>query len=143
MERFQAILRNFDQLDVRPADDGFDLQSSSAARRLAKSYIDLCNEELFYYQMEYVPDQIMDEWIDGMLSYLPLYDRDGHLVYADYKLMGVLRQDDLDDYPRIKDALIVRQRDNLEPSEQLDRYIEQIKNNLKAQKRKSSHRKRV
>ncbi len=110
---------------------------------MAKSYIDLCNEELFYYQMEYVPDQIMDEWIDGMLSYLPLYDRDGHLVYADYKLMGVLRQDDLDDYPRIKDALIVRQRDNLEPSEQLDRYIEQIKNNLKAQKRKSSHRKRV
>ncbi len=34
-------------------------------------YVDLCNEELFYFAEGYVPPDVIREWIDGMVLYLP------------------------------------------------------------------------
>lgn len=30
-----------------------------------KKYIDLTNEELFYFQRHYIPKEVMIEWLDG------------------------------------------------------------------------------
>ncbi len=129
--RFQALLGDFDRLEA--LDD-------TQRRRLAKRYIDLCNEELFYYQMTYVPEQIIDEWIDGMLSYLPLQDEQGQLIYATYKLLGVNSDFDLDDYPRIGGSFRVQRRNDLpDDDERLKAYITEIKERVRQSPRSNTH----
>lgn len=34
-------------------------------------YLDLVNEELFYIENGYLPKEVAEEWIDGMIDYLP------------------------------------------------------------------------
>ncbi|MBP6576507.1 MAG: hypothetical protein KA232_04740 [Chryseobacterium sp.] len=34
-------------------------------------YLDLVNEELFYIEKGYLPKEVAEEWIDGMIDYLP------------------------------------------------------------------------
>ena len=34
-------------------------------------YLDLVNEELFYIEKDYLPMEVAEEWIDGMIDYLP------------------------------------------------------------------------
>lgn len=138
MTRFQAILGDLDN-SRGGAGNHQDLGEAHLVRAAAKRYIDLCNEELFYFQMGYVPDLIMDEWIDGMLSYLPLYDEHHKVVYQDYKLRDLLRQGDLKDYPRIAESFSVRRNPDLEESEQLADYIGQVKVKIRGRKRKSPH----
>lgn len=38
----------------------------------ARQYLDLCNEELFYFETDYLPLPVVLEWLDGMLSSIPL-----------------------------------------------------------------------
>jgi len=40
-----------------------------------KAYIEIVNEELFYMQRGYLPEDICLEWLDGIIEYLPLYDK--------------------------------------------------------------------
>jgi len=42
-----------------------------------KIAIDLCNEELFYFQKKYVPGAVIDEWLEGMVNYLPYFNEKG------------------------------------------------------------------
>jgi hypothetical protein len=34
--------------------------------------MDLCNEELFYFQQRYLRREVALEWIEGMIQFLPL-----------------------------------------------------------------------
>jgi hypothetical protein len=36
--------------------------------------VDLCNEELFYFVEGYLPQEVIREWLTGMVLYLPHYD---------------------------------------------------------------------
>ncbi len=37
-------------------------------------YVDLCNEQLFYFANDYLPPEVIEEWPDGMVLYLPHHD---------------------------------------------------------------------
>ncbi len=39
-----------------------------------EQYVDLCNEQLFYFANGYLPPEVIEEWLDGMVLYLPHYD---------------------------------------------------------------------
>jgi hypothetical protein len=38
-----------------------------------RQYIDLCHEELFYAENSYIEQNIVFEWLDGMLGFLPVW----------------------------------------------------------------------
>lgn len=38
-------------------------------------YLDLVNEQLFYIENYYIPSDVATEWIDGMIDFLPVYDK--------------------------------------------------------------------
>lgn len=48
--------------------------------RVRRRYLDLCNDEMFYFQHRYLPDEVAREWIDGMFSILPLLRPQGEVV---------------------------------------------------------------
>ena len=48
----------------------------SGEKEAKERYVDLCNEELFYFENGHLPDDVIKEWIDGMVLYLPHCD--GH-----------------------------------------------------------------
>jgi hypothetical protein len=37
----------------------------------ARQYLELCNEEVFYFENSYLPQPVIIEWLDGMLSIIP------------------------------------------------------------------------
>ena len=59
--RFQELVDDITSHEL----DGFNPQK-------ARQYLDLCNEELFYFENDYLPRPVVVEWLDGMLSFLPL-----------------------------------------------------------------------
>ena len=64
IERFQKILPQMNSADAE------------VKLQAIRQYIDLCNEELFYFKYYYVPDAVIDEWIEGMASYLPWFSQE-------------------------------------------------------------------
>lgn len=38
---------------------------------ILKQYLDLCSDELFYHEKEYIGDNIINDWLDGMMELLP------------------------------------------------------------------------
>lgn len=66
-----------------------------------KQYIDLCHEELFYFKHKYLPDEIVLEWLDGMVFYLPHFHGESELN-TEESFLVTLNHPLLDDYPRIK-----------------------------------------
>lgn len=59
MERFRNIVAEMDSPD------------QATKERAKKQYVDLCNEQLFYFGSRYLPDAVVHEWLDGMIDYLP------------------------------------------------------------------------
>jgi hypothetical protein len=58
--RFQALLPSLDSDEVAEQD--------------VLRYMDLCNEELFYFEHEYLRREVALEWIEGMIKFLPVLD---------------------------------------------------------------------
>jgi len=46
-------------------------------KKLLKKYVDFVNEEMFYIENDYIPEAVKKEWVDGMIDFLPLYDKYG------------------------------------------------------------------
>lgn len=97
IERFQRLL---------PA-----LQSGETSKQDILKYIDLCDEEVFYFQHRYLRDEVALEWIDGMIEYLPIFnsgtkepwERQQYLATADTLVHG---------FPRVMNAFTTSQRPN-------------------------------
>jgi hypothetical protein len=49
------------------------------SKEAVQKYLELCNEELFYFESKFLPQPIIDEWLDGMLSFILLRRKDGSL----------------------------------------------------------------
>ncbi|MBC6612418.1 hypothetical protein H8B15_15955 [Hymenobacter sp. BT507] len=49
------------------------------SKEAVQQYLELCNEELFYFESKFLPQPIIDEWLDGMLSFIHLRREDGSL----------------------------------------------------------------
>ncbi len=118
IQRFQDIFPNLQSAD------------SEKKNRALQQYIDLCNEELFYFKQKYVPDEVVKEWLDGMISFLPLYNPNGEPVtkglYPEIEARNLLEH-----YPRIRKAFqIPKSYDLKRPSDRME-IIKAIRGNLK------------
>lgn len=72
-------------------------------------YIDLTNEELFYFQHKYIPDDISKEWIDGMIDFIPITDRGQKILNEEHciKYIADNRSTLFHSFPRIQNAFEV------------------------------------
>jgi hypothetical protein len=109
------------------------LKSSNGDEKLReiKQYIDLCNEELFYFKNGYLPQEVIDEWIDGMVFYLPHF-KDGENINpsSDY-ISEIIQLNLLEDYPRIRRAFIVKKKYDLTSESERAELVRVVKRNLK------------
>jgi hypothetical protein len=118
IERFQEILPQ-----VVSADSEVRMQ---AVRR----YIDLCNEELFYFKYHYVPDEVVDEWIEGMAFYLPWLNKEGRNLNP--KAIQEIEQYNLmQDYPRVRRSFEVTRTYDFDSINERMKLINVVKQNLK------------
>jgi hypothetical protein len=107
-----------------------------------KKYIDLCNEEFFYFQYGYLPNPVINEWIEGMIYFLPLNNNQNinfsHLEHINHDRYEILNNylhdisDFLNDYPRIKKALEFENIENLDINNLNDRkkLVKKIRENI-------------
>ena len=77
---------------------------------LVTEYIDLINEELFYFQHGFLPKVVAQEWIDGMIEALPLYDSVGNVLNQGYCIPIIHQRKILDQYRfrRVRRAFTIR-----------------------------------
>ena len=83
---------------------------------LVVEYIDLVNEELFYFQNRYLPKAVAREWIDGMIDAIPLYDPVGNVLNQGYCIPLIHQRRLLDQYRfrRVRRAFTICQLLELE-----------------------------
>jgi hypothetical protein len=98
--------------------------------KAVRQYIDLCNEELFYFQKNYLPDEVIDEWLDGMIQYLPHFNEKGDNLNPNC-IPEIIEQDLLADYPRIRRAFTVNEQYDLKNDSRRRALISLIRENLK------------
>lgn len=86
------------------------IDSTTTERALLKKYIDLVNEELFYIQHGYIPDEIALEWIDGMLDILPVYSTVGEKVNLPYTNEELVKHYNFyfPSFPRISNSFLIK-----------------------------------
>lgn len=77
----------------------------------AEQYIELINEEFFYFEYDYLPMQVSVEWVDGMIDYLPFYCKNNGFIkstrfvkLSDEQSTSAI----LYDYPRVRKALTIK-----------------------------------
>ncbi len=87
-----------------------ELNKETKETKIITKYIDLTNEELFYFQHNYIPKDVAKEWIDGMIDYLPITCQSGTILNADYiiRFLSDNRETILQNYPRIQNAFEVK-----------------------------------
>ena len=103
--------------------------------RAINAYVDLCNEELFYFKHNYLPREIIEEWLDGMIYYLPHF-KNGINVNNSEHYLKEIDVKMLEEYPQIKNSFEFG--DNFDPNEfsfenteSRKAMIEMVKTNLK------------
>lgn len=60
--------------------DGFKEWSSKSAPKIDFFYLELLNEELFYFQREFIEQKVAIEWIEGILDYIQVYGAKGEIL---------------------------------------------------------------
>ena len=103
--------------------------------RAIKAYIDLCNEELFYFKYKYLPEEIVEEWLEGMIYYLPTI-KNGKVVEESKHYLKDIDDETLEEYPQVRNAFEIRDKSEYEDFDYEKRshrkiLIENIKSNLK------------
>lgn len=121
-ERFQKI---FPQLKSQNQDEKL---------KAVKLYVDLCNEELFYFKYKYLPDEIVDEWIDGMIFYLPHLLNDSNVNTDESYLREITDNNLLRDYPRTQKAFEVTREFDLSKYKDRKELVKIVKANLRKAK---------
>jgi hypothetical protein len=122
MERFQQIMAGMKSSDKE--------EKERAIRR----YVDLCNEELLYIKKDFLPEEVVNEWLEGMLFYLPHYfEEDGGKNCNEDEVAKIIdSQNLLEDYPRIHKTFTfkVKMSNNLDKEADRHQMIIGLKNNL-------------
>lgn len=104
--------------------------ASEKNNEAAKKYIDLCNEEIFYYQNSFVPKIIMREWVDGMIFYIPHYTSESNF-YDKAKLHDyVLSENEFNEYPRLESAFKVTEVKDINNKKQRRKLVDEIMDNI-------------
>lgn len=91
-----------------------------------KKYIDLTNEEFFYFQRNYIPKEVMIEWMDTIVEYLPIYTRNSSapINYSTWIVKLIHDENLVKGYPRLLHALTIGAADiDVRDKERLIRLI--------------------
>ena len=82
------------------------LDQNCTDKIVLSQYLDLVNEELFYFQHKYLPNEISNEWIDGMIDFLPITNSKSEVLNENFciKYLSEYREEMFKNYPRIKHA---------------------------------------
>ena len=80
------------------------------SREEIEEYVDLVNEELFYFQHGYLPIEIADEWIDGMIDFIPIFDKKGNVLNPNNSIQDLAEKHEkyFQNYPRVVTAFTVK-----------------------------------
>lgn len=117
-DRFQRLVQLMESKDPEERRQG------------ERQYVDLCNEQLFYFRNNYLPREVVNEWLDGMIEYLPQLDQERN-PREDPNRTRMIDPVWLKDYPRIEQAFSVDQFYDLENLKQRRDLIRRIRKNLK------------
>lgn len=60
--------------------DSFRTWASQENPELSLQYLELLNEELFYFQKRFIEKKVALEWIEGILDYVQVFDRNGGVL---------------------------------------------------------------
>jgi len=85
-----------------------------------KKYVDLTNEEFFYFQRAYIPKEVIVEWMDSIVDFFPIYvgGSDVPVNYAKMRFRQIHDEKMLEGYPRLKKAFTLTEgKSNLNRSE--------------------------
>ena len=80
------------------------LREGNSEDEAIKRYVDLCNEELFYFIEGYLPQEVIREWLTGMVLYLPHYDYESRNEDRPEAFSGMVAWKMFEDYPRIQEV---------------------------------------
>ncbi len=96
IERFQQLMPQF--------------SAESGRNDILKKYVDLTNEEFFYFQNGYIPKPVMAEWMDSIIEYFPIYIGSQVLPinFEFIKYKQIHESNMIEGYPRLKTALTIR-----------------------------------
>ena len=113
-----------------------ELRSSDVSVKIAavRRYVDLCNEQAFYIKHKYVPDEIADEWLEGMIYYLPHFKNDENVNIDESCLGEIVEHGLLNDYPRLKNALTVSRTFDLGRFAERRALVKLVKRHLRRSK---------
>ncbi len=73
-------------------------------------YMDLVSEELFYIQEKYLPDAVCREWIDGMIDFVPITEKESGKILNSKNCIQQLTTNSLiyfQAFPRARNAFTV------------------------------------
>ena len=83
--------------------------SQDSDEAFLRKYIDFVNEELFYFEKDYIPRDVAYEWIDGMIDYMPIYsDAKKEFINPDKALKKINELNLLINYQRVRKAFTVK-----------------------------------
>lgn len=79
-------------------------------------YLDLVNEELFYMESGYLPKKVAEEWVDGMIDYLPFIYKNTFIFSKKFSQLNTKEntQRELFSYPRIYNFIKVNEKIDFE-----------------------------
>lgn len=125
-ERFRSIVSDLSS------------QDQDKRQRAQREYVDLCNEQLFYFGANYLPDAVVNEWLDGMIDYLPQTKSrpesnvPPEVHCENFSCKKPIPPEILEGYSRTSNAFYAGEGRpyNLNCSEQRAQYIERIKGQL-------------
>lgn len=91
-------------------------------------YVDLCNEELFYFVEGYLPKAVVGEWLTGMVLYVPHYR--GEIEDEDLKEVfdRMVRPERLEGYPRVRSIFNLDRPYN--PKEEREELVGEIEKKI-------------
>ncbi|MEM7370086.1 MAG: hypothetical protein AAF587_15880 [Bacteroidota bacterium] len=111
INRKQLNLSALESCITRFRDNFLHLNKDSKEEEVT-AYIDLINEELFYFEQRFLPRAVAMEWIDGMIDHVPLYDPYGNLLNPGISLPIIHNRKILDQYrfKRVKKAFTLKSK---------------------------------
>ncbi len=96
-------------------------------------YVDLCNEQLFYFANDYLPPEVIEEWPDGMVLYLPHHDGEkwisGHGA-------GAVGKEKLKTYSRVQEAFRVDKSYDTRDDGEREKLVCKVYENIRDQARR-------
>jgi hypothetical protein len=88
--------------------------SNDSDRVILKSYVDFVNEELFYFEKDYIHKDVAIEWIDGMINYMPIYNQVNKILNPNNSITKIDELNLFKDFQRVKKAFVVKNKYNFD-----------------------------